>query len=210
VQSNIIGEDSITLSTPCGSGNNEVAVITKRTIKYGAEMIIRNKPQGTPLLTLSTNASPTTTYNTGTIGTNGVASTTIVGSAGAAFIADMVNGILIINDSSYTISGFTSSTLTVSTPVTITNGTSYSIIYQPIVNNIRPTSTGCSILLPDNPNTLGQIQLIIADATTANLGTYNSWKSGVYDLTLTEILNPVINGATTDALLYGGIKVAGV
>jgi hypothetical protein len=202
--------NSITLSTPCGSGNNEVAVITKRTINYGAEMIIRDKPQGTPLLTLSTNASPTTTYNTGTIGTNGVASTTIVGSAGATFIADMVNGTLIIGNSSYTISGFTSSTLTVSVPVTITNGTSYSIIYQPIVNGIHPTSTGCSILLPDSPNTLGQMQLIIADTATANLGTSSTWKTGVYDLTLTEILNPVTNGATTDALLYGGIKVAGV
>jgi hypothetical protein len=203
-------QNGVVSSTGIGNGTNEVAVITKRTINYGAEMIIRDKPQGTPLLTLSTNASSTTTYNTGTIGTNGIASTTIIGSAGATFIADMVNGTLIINNNSYTISGFTASTLTVSVPVTITNGTSYSIIYKPIVNGIHPTSTGCSIKLPDDLNSLGQIQLIIADTATATLGTSSTWKTGVYDLTLTEILNPVTNGVTTDALLYGGIKVSGV
>jgi hypothetical protein len=122
-----------------GNGTNEVAIITKRTINYGAEMIIRDKPQGTSLLTLST----------------------------------------------------------------VANGGS-------ITNGIHPSDIGCSIVLPDNPNVSGQIQLIIADTKTATLGTSSTWKTGVYDLTLTEILNPVTNGVTTDALLYGGIKVAGV
>jgi len=127
----------ITLSTTCVAGSG-TAVITKRTINYGAEMIIRDKPQGTSLLTLSTNSSGST------------------------------------------------------------------------VNGIHSTSTGCSIKLSDDPNTLGQIQLIIADTATAILGTSSTWKTGVYDLTLTQILNPLTGGVTTDALLYGGIKVAGV
>jgi hypothetical protein len=128
----------ITLSSICESGTNKVATINKRTINYGAEMIIRDKAQGTPYLTLSTNSTGST------------------------------------------------------------------------VNGIRPTSTGCSITLPDAPNVLGQMQLIITDTVTATLGTSNTWKTGVYDLTLTEIVNPATGGVTTDALLYGGIKVNGV
>jgi hypothetical protein len=51
---------------------------------------------------------------------------------------------------------------------------------------------------------------LVADTATATLGTPSTWKTGVYDLTLTQILNPLTGGVTTDALLYGGIKVSGV
>jgi hypothetical protein len=113
-------QNGIISSNGIGTATNEVAVITKRTINYEAEMIIREKPQGFPLFTLS--------------------------------------------------------------------------------------STNGRIIFPIEIESIGQIRLLISDTDTAEL----DWRSGVYDLTLTEILNPVTKGVTTDALLYGGIKVAGV
>jgi len=62
---------------------------------------------------------------------------------------------------------------------------------------------GCSISLGTTTADQGQIRLQIADTVTKNLGKSNTWKSGVYDLTIT-------NNGITDALLYGGIKVNGV
>lgn len=64
-------------------------------------------------------------------------------------------------------------------------------------------SSGCTITLGTTTNDQGQIRLQIADTVTKDLGKSSSWKSGVYDLTITS------NGVT-DALLYGGIKVVGV
>jgi hypothetical protein len=132
--------NTITLSSGSAvtAGTSTASVITLRTLNYGAEMIIRDKAQGTPLLTLSTNATGAT------------------------------------------------------------------------VNNISPTSSGCSIVLPDNPANAGQIRLIISDTVTATLGTSSTWKTGVYDFTITELVDPVTSGRVTDALLYGGIKVNGV
>lgn len=127
-------QNGVVSSTGIGTGSSEVAIITKRTIDYGAEMIIRDKPQGAKLLTLSTNLG------------------------------------------------------------------------NSIANNINPTDANCKIVLPDNLNSLGQIQIIINDVKTSAM----TWKTGVYDLTLTQILNPLTGGVTTDALLYGGIKVSGV
>jgi hypothetical protein len=64
-------------------------------------------------------------------------------------------------------------------------------------------SDGCSISLGTTTADQGQIRLQISDAVTKNLGKSSTWKSGVYDLTIT-------NNGVTDALLYGGIKVVGV
>jgi len=61
----------------------------------------------------------------------------------------------------------------------------------------------CTISLGTTTSNQGQIKLQIADTVTKNLGKPSTWKSGVYDLTITH------NGIT-DALLYGGIKVVGV
>jgi hypothetical protein len=100
---------------------------------YAAEMIIRDKPQGTPLLTLST----------------------------------------------------------------IANGGS-------ITNGIHPSDAGCSITLGSSSSTgtKGKITLKITASATTPL----PWKSGVYDLTISEASGT----GNTDALLYGGIKVNGV
>lgn len=62
-------------------------------------------------------------------------------------------------------------------------------------------STGCSITFSDSPVTKGRIVLEITASATAAL----TWKTGVYDLTITKTSTGV-----TDALLYGGIKVNGV
>lgn len=64
-------------------------------------------------------------------------------------------------------------------------------------------SADCTIALGTTTNDQGQIRLQIADTVTKDLGKSGSWKTGVYDLTITS------NGVT-DALLYGGIKVVGV
>jgi hypothetical protein len=60
--------------------------------------------------------------------------------------------------------------------------------------------TGCSIVLPTDTNSMGQIKLNIDTNVTAAI----AWKSAVYDLTITS------PSGVTDALLYGGIKVNGV
>lgn len=119
-----------TLSSITGitEGSSVAATITKRTLNYSAEMIIRNKPQGTALHSLRTTNHPS---------------------------------------------------------------------YNPATDSI--------IELPVDPATKGQIKLNINKDITATFGTSSSWKTGVYDLTITNISNQV-----TDALLYGGIKVNGV
>jgi hypothetical protein len=121
-----------TLSSTAGVtvGTTVAATITRRTLDYYADMIIRNKPQGTALHALRTSNHPSPPYNP-------------------------------VNDS--------------------------------------------LIILPIDPASKGQIQLKISNTTTATFGTSNSWKTGVYDLTITSI-----SGQITDALLYGGIKVNGV
>jgi hypothetical protein len=68
------------------------------------------------------------------------------------------------------------------------------------LNNPTPSDNGCSIDLPTGSNNLGRIILKIDPDVTKNI----SWKSAVYDLTITDSQN------RTDALLYGGIKVNGV
>lgn len=62
-------------------------------------------------------------------------------------------------------------------------------------------STGCSITFPDSTATKGKIELKIDASATTGI----TWKTGVYDLTITNTSTSV-----TDALLYGGIKVNGV
>jgi len=123
---------TITLSSSNGvttSVNPGIATIKRRTLGYAAEMLIRNKPQGTVLHALRTENHPD--YEAG--------------------------------DS--------------------------------------------LIILPIEPSVMGQIQLIIADSVTKTFGSSSSWKTGVYDLTITNIAK---TPNVTDALLYGGIKVNGV
>lgn len=113
---------NVTLSSSSGvTTGTAAATITSRTAAYSAEMIIRDKPQGTQRIKLAT--------------------------AGGS------------------------------------------------------PSTGCSITFSDSPATKGRIVLEITASATAAL----TWKTGVYDLTITKTSTGV-----TDALLYGGIKVNGV
>jgi hypothetical protein len=67
-------------------------------------------------------------------------------------------------------------------------------------NNPNPSSDGCSIELPIDSSSTGQIRLKIEANFTKNI----NWKTAVYDLTITDA------SGVTDALLYGGIKVNGV
>jgi hypothetical protein len=122
-----------TLSSTAGvtEGTTVAATITRRTLNYYADMIIRNKPQGTALHALRTSNHPN---------------------------------------------------------------------YNPVNDSL--------IILPIDPASKGQIQLKISNTTTATFGTSNSWKTGVYDLTITGISDQITQ--ITDALLYGGIKVNGV
>jgi hypothetical protein len=65
------------------------------------------------------------------------------------------------------------------------------------------SSANGRIIFPTEIENIGQIRLLISDTDTAGL----DWNSGVYDLTITKTNEtPHI----TEALLYGGIKVAGV
>ena len=79
-------------------------------------------------------------------------------------------------------------------------------IYLTLSTDAGVTDEGCSITLQRITNTVpatGQIELMIhADYTDL---TSIPWKSGVYDLTITNTVSGV-----TEALLYGGIKVNGV
>jgi hypothetical protein len=68
------------------------------------------------------------------------------------------------------------------------------------LNNADPATNGCTINLPSGESYQGQIQLKIIPSVTRAI----SWKSAVYDLTITS------PDGVTDALLYGGIKVNGV
>lgn len=77
-------------------------------------------------------------------------------------------------------------------------GTDERLILSTDPNN---ADSGCSITFADSPQTLGRIELQITASRTASL----AWKTGVYDLTITNTSTDV-----TDALLYGGIKVNGV
>jgi hypothetical protein len=67
-------------------------------------------------------------------------------------------------------------------------------------NNPNPSSNGCSILLPTDLPSRGQIRLTITSDITAAI----NWNAAVYDLTITA------PDGVKDALLYGGIKVNGV
>jgi len=67
-------------------------------------------------------------------------------------------------------------------------------------NNPNPSDDGCSIELPVDSSSTGQIKLKIE----ANFTKIINWKTAVYDLTITDA------SGVTDALLYGGIKVNGV
>jgi hypothetical protein len=67
-------------------------------------------------------------------------------------------------------------------------------------DNPTPADNGCSIELPTGEGDDGRIILRIDPSVTQGI----SWKSAVYDLTITDSYN------RTDALLYGGIKVNGV
>jgi hypothetical protein len=80
---------------------------------------------------------------------------------------------------------------------TIANGGS-------MTNGIHPSDVGCSITLgsSSSADTKGKITLKITSSVTSLL----TWKSGVYDLTISEASGT----GNTDALLYGGIKVNGV
>lgn len=123
---------NITLSSGTGvtTGTTVAATINKRTLIYYAEMVIRDKPQGTPIHALRSVNNPD--YN---------------------------------------------------------------------------SNTDSLIEFSLDPATKGQIRLIISSDTTVNFGSSSSWKTGVYDLTISNSTqSPVI----TDALLYGGIKVNGV
>ena len=74
-------------------------------------------------------------------------------------------------------------------------------IYLTLATDENSSKTnGCSITLPIGSSNLGQIQLQITPQVTKNI----TWKSAVYDLTITS------SDGVTDALLYGGIKVNGV
>jgi hypothetical protein len=131
---------TITLSSSNGvttSSSPQAATIKRRTLGYAAEMLIRNKPQGTVLHALRTENHPN--YNS-----------TIAGAG-------------------------------------------------PVPNSL--------IVLPVEPDALGQIKLVIDDSVTKTFGSSVSWKTGVYDLTIT---NTSESPNVTDALLYGGIKVNGV
>lgn len=119
-------------STGVTAGTNIPAVIKKRTLNYSAEMLIRDKPQGTILHALRT-------------------------------------------------------------------------------ENHDDYEAGDSlIVLPQEPDALGQIKLVIDDTVTKDFGKSTSWKTGVYDLTITNLSAAPNTPNITDALLYGGIKVNGV
>ena len=113
------------------------------------------KIAGNLYLVNSLEQGSTTNYHTGTVGTGGSASTTITGS-GTTWTNAMIGGLFIIISGSSVIapvlitSVASNTSLTVASSLTITNGTSYNIIYGGYLidsnSNISQVSTGQSIL----------------------------------------------------------------
>ena len=72
-----------------------------------------------------------TLYNTGTVGTGGSPSATVTGAGGAAFTSAMIGGsIVAAGETSVIVNVGSSTSLTVSPTITITNGSSYTIYYS--------------------------------------------------------------------------------
>jgi len=92
------------------------------------------------------------------------------------------------------------STMDTSTPRDLTNYSAEMIIRDKPQGTqlLALTTANGRIIMPTN--TPGQIQLKISATDTAAI----TWKTGVYDLTITS------SAGVTDALLYGGIKINGV
>jgi hypothetical protein len=66
-----------------------------------------------------------------------------------------------------------------------------------------PPAVGDGIIFLTDLNEVGQIALLLENTTTAGI----TWKSGVYDLTVTDVsLTPNV----TSALLYGSVQIEGI
>lgn len=70
-------------------------------------------------------------YSAGTVGTNGVYSLTVTGT-GVTFPSTVVKSTLVVGGKEYQIAGYTSTTLLLSTPANVPNGSTYSIVKKTI------------------------------------------------------------------------------